>query len=745
MTLKLTPNKGLSLASLLKTQPKAPNPANVARAIPNASPEHKPILESIVHQTDAKLAAEDAFLATHMAKPNPAPNSEEVQLSRLLEDDFPFDPSQLEAVYGIVQQQFACLTGAAGTGKTTVTKKIVDLLKDGLGSVDLATYWKPAQEGVDEEDEEAAVPEHRVPSIAIAAFTGRAAQMVKKNFPVDWHSNIMTIHRMLGFVPEFFEEFDVETGSIRKTMRFVPTYTKDLKLPWDIIVIDEAGMVGLDLWHMVWAAAKRGCRVILIGDINQLPPTHGKSIFGFAMSEWPSWELTHVHRQKGANNSIVDNAHRVLKGLKPASDSPTPLSMKNQKSTLEALTFMLKNKDWRFLTVDVDEGSVKAGAYIRESLRVLKNSTFYDPNRDAVITAINGYDTAATGFALGQDTMNRELSVMLNPDSPRYIIDAGRERRVFAVGDKVMATKNDWAAGITNGMTGIVTGITEHGTYAGDRRAFGRQDLVDQFLADSDDDEPFELTLEDFSSHSFGGSEEKEKAGRGPASHMITIEFGEGRSAITMTFSTQAEVGSIQLAYVVTCHKMQGGEAPLVFVVVHQSHKRMLNREWLYTAITRAAGRCVLLVTRDGVGAALGKQSIKGKTLADKVAAFQALQKVGIAGAAVKVNMPRRSDMMKVEVTHKVEVTTTIRMERVNEPAPAKRVVDGGDITPTRVALPQQVKLFPQVGAAKVEMHLRDLRSQRLLPRPIPPAPPQKKVVAKPFSLADLIRKKNNA
>src|SRR3546814_3621777 len=108
--------------------------------------------------------------------------------------------------------------------------------------------------------------------------------------------------------------------------------------------------------------------------------------------------------------------------------------------------------------------------------------------------------TGQVGFALGQDTMNRELSMILNPDEPRWVIDAGRERRNFAIGDKVMATKNDWEAGITNGMTGIVTNIVEHGDYTGNRAAFGRQDLVDAYLEELDDesDEAHGLSLEDF-------------------------------------------------------------------------------------------------------------------------------------------------------------------------------------------------------------------------------------------------------
>src|SRR3546814_6131721 len=112
-----------------------------------------------------------------------------------------------------------------------------------------------------------------------------------------------------------------------------------------------------------------------------------------------------------------------------------------------------------------------------------------------------------------------------------------------------------------------------------------------------------------------------------------------------MAFASKAEVGTIQLAYVVTCHKMQGGEAPLVFVIVHLSHKRMLTREWFYTGVTRASQRCVVLYTRDGVGNAIGKQAIKGKPLEAKIRSFQEAQKIGLAGASVTVRLPTRSSL----------------------------------------------------------------------------------------------------
>src|SRR3546814_20955955 len=73
------------------------------------------------------------------------------------------------------------------------------------------------------------------------------------------------------------------------------------------------------------------------------------------MVNWPTWELTHVHRQQGVNNSIVDNAHRILKGLRPISDSPKPLKLKDKESAIDTLKWMLSDKDWRFAMIEVDE------------------------------------------------------------------------------------------------------------------------------------------------------------------------------------------------------------------------------------------------------------------------------------------------------------------------------------------------------------------------------------------------------
>lgn len=697
--------KGLNLAG---AKPKLPDPKIITD-----SKEFKSVLREEVHRTDAELAEGERILnmtpagVTIKSATEENISSESAKLSRLVDDDFPFDESQLLAVNGMIQQQYACLIGAAGTGKTTLEQKLVDLLQDGLDEIDMSQYWKRGVPA-DDADDDYEIPEKLIPSILMCSFTGRSTQMTKKNFPKEWHGNIMTIHRALGFYPEFYQDLDPESNELVNKRRFVPSYTADMQMPWDIIIIDECGMLGLDLWHQLWAATKPGARIYMIGDINQLPPTHGKSILGFALSKWPTWELTHVHRQQGANNSIVDNAHRILKGLRPVSDSPQQLSIlaptskadaneANQKM-LESLTYMTRNHDWRFLTVDIDAEHKVAAIRIRQMLKLL-HGKIYEPNRDFVVTPINGYEPTAPGFSLGQAPMNQELVVMLNQDSPRYIIDGGREKKNFAVGDKVMATINDYEAGITNGMTGIIISIAEHGGYIGDTRRFGLVHEVNEYFAGlvDEDDDDVEFSLDEMVADSAMGMDElkkKEQGERGPASHIVTVRFGEGDHAFEIAFGSKSEVASLMLAYVATCHKLQGGEAPLVFVICHQQNKRPLCREWLYTAVTRGSHRVVLLQTKQGVGFAVSKQTIKGANLKAKIASFAKLTEEGLIGAAVKVKLPHPRSLV-------TDVVTQTGSQIADEEAPQQREAPRN----AEQEIPRQPTPSIKVGSLHIHIH----------------------------------------
>lgn len=698
------------------------------------------------------------------------------KLSQLISDDFPFDESQLAAVNGMIRYDAACLTGAAGTGKTTVTKKLIDSLLKQLPSkaVDLKAYFTKGDAANPEDpDDDYEIVKQYVPSVCAVSFTGRATQMIKKNFPRDWHGNIMTIHRALGFMPEWYDDVDPESMLIKKKMRFVPSYTADFQLPWDIILIDEAGMLGLDLWKQLWAAMKPGCRVYFIGDINQLPPVHGRSVFGFALAKLPSWELTEIHRQKGKHNAIVDNAWRVINGQMPVSEG-------------------------NFAMIELRGDATYASRQVRAIVPKLKEQGIYEPNRDTIITPING-EEGSRGYALGQLPLNRQFSTTFNPneETPRFIIDAGRVKQRFAVGDKVMATKNDHEAGITNGMTGIITAIEDNAAYAGDRNRFGKLDDVNAFFAEDESavENDFELHDLDAMMEEIGKrmDDAKEKAERGPASHVVTVRFGEEEHGREMAFSTLSEVSSLMTAYVVTCHKMQGGESPTIIIICHDAHKAMMYSEWLYTAITRASARCILLYSKDALRAAISKRKIKGKNLKEKIETFNRLiVGNGIVGPSVTVPLPeidyddsdsvitglpavasglpagiqlRPSFVAKqaaqikpdsasvgqqanapqaepakvvVEHVHTHRVIITEIHEAARSPSQEQpSVVDGGELHPT----PIKPRLIPQLGAIRTMLANEDQQAIRLLtysPTPIALPAPTKPKHKNPFAALGL-------
>jgi exodeoxyribonuclease V alpha subunit len=592
---------------------------------------------TLIRQTTANADADAKVVAQMLARPTPEvieiPHAQETsrpKLSSLIAKDFQFDESQLAAIEGIRGQQYACLTGSAGTGKTTVTKAVVDAIQQDIGYIDMKEYWKKNPDG-----DAPPTPERLVPAVTCVAYTGKASQQIKRNFPEDWHGNIMTIHRNLGFYPEFYEDFnDLGDGMVpKRKRRFVPAYTRANPLPWKTLVIDEAGMLSTDLWHQLWDACTPETRIIMIGDINQLVPTHGKSIFGFAMAKWPTWELTTIHRQKGQNNSIVDNAWRVIHGKKPISDKH-------------------EDPNWKFISQKIDTDPRKASRQIRAWLKQVKSDRLYDPHRDVVITPINAFKQGP-GFELGQEPLNQELTMMFAGDEGRYVIDGGRDRRQFAIGDKVMVTQNDHEQELTNGMTGIVTKIVPNGAYRGNAARYGLLSEVNRYLADEpDNDMPkaggidLDKLMKQLAS---GEVQSKDDTLRGPSSHIVTVEFDQGASVRTVDFGSLTEIHSLMLAYVVTCHKMQGGEAYMVIIICHQAHGRMLNREWLYTAITRASDKCVLLYTDMGLSKAVATQSIKGATLKEKVESFNQLQmpKAEFGGAAlmkIQLPNPRKAD-----------------------------------------------------------------------------------------------------
>lgn len=552
--------------------------------------------------------------------------------------NFKPDESQQAAVRGLAKVQYGCLIGAAGTGKTSTVKILLNTLLNGdaeagieplrIRKVNLKKYFERDEEALDEDYEEEVDEEGLIPAIAFVAYTGQATQVLKKNLPHGWKANAMTIHSLLGFVPESFNKDD---GS--DSIRFVPTYTYQNKMPWNVIFVDEASMVNVTLWHQLLEAAPEGCRFYMIGDLNQLPPPIGQGILGFALVKWPVFELTTVHRQADeAANKIVDAAWNVLQGKPIQFDDP------------------VKDKNWRIISFNIDHNPDTAHKQIIAAAKQLAakkvpvdvdptEPAIYDPWRDRIMCAMNGYNEGDVASSVGQFPINESLSqVFSDPNDPRIIINVKRGVKKFKVGFRVMATKNEGQGTpdrVTNGLTGKIIGIEPNDDWVGDRSLVGYEDIVQknrqafvlQALGrtaayDPDDTEDADdFNLSELKDIRVGGEtqEEERDSLAGPASHIVTVQFDNGA---TRVYRRNGQIDQLAIAYASTVHKTQGAEMPTAIIVVHHAQRKMLSRELLYTAVTRASQRVVILQTEFGMRLALGTQRIYGNNLKEKAVTY---------------------------------------------------------------------------------------------------------------------------
>lgn len=605
-------------------------------------------LADAVAEYDAQLRAAKVYDSEHV-------DAVLQRATNILEGvTFNLDDSQRQAVIGLLNSHYGCLMGAAGTGKSTCVRFLLNGLINGwpsegiepmrIAAVDIASYSAAARQAkaalaaidegtgddIDVEEEEAdESAKVIVPAIALVAFTGQAVQVLKKNLPPNWRRNAMTIHSLLGYAPE---EYINAAGE--QKWRFAPTYTRVHKMPWDAIVIDEASMVNIDLYHQLIDAAKETCRIYFVGDLNQLVPAIGQGIFGFALAKLPVFELTTIHRQADeAANKIVDVAWSILKGkFNPETDLDDPTT----------------NANWRVIGMKISNESAQAHQQISAIAKGLSQRkvpkrvnpdepAIYDPWRDRILTPMNGYNEESTGALLGQFPLNETLAQVFADGHERMLIDFKKGIKRFAVGYRVMATKNEGANVIdrvTNGLTGIIESIEPNPDWMGDWRLVGFESMVrknrSQMAADAlalgnDSDAQQAYAMQeslkaldkiDFSSVEGLLDQQPEERQSGPSSHIVVVKFDNGA---TRVYRLNADIEQLQIAYASTVHKAQGSEMPTVLIVVHHLQKRMLFRESLYTAVTRARERVVFLYTDYAFRIAQANQKISGSTLAQKI------------------------------------------------------------------------------------------------------------------------------
>ena len=389
------------------------------------------------------------------------------------------DEMQRKAVVEAVKNGVLVITGGPGTGKTTTINAII-------------RYFET-------EDME----------ILLAAPTGRAAKRMTE--ATGWEA--VTIHRLL--------ELSGVPSDDRSTASFERNEENPLEA--DVIIIDEMSMVDIFLMNALLKAVSVGTRLILVGDINQLPSVGPGCVLKdiIRAGSCPVVQLTRIFRQASQSDIIV-NAHKINRG--------------------EHVTLDNKSRDFFFLQRQ------DPNVILRVVLALVQEKM---PRYvDARPTDIQVLTPMRKG-SLGVENLNEMLQRYLNPPSPEKN-EKETARGRFREGDKVMQIKNnyqiEWEARNRYGIA-IDKGT---GIFNGDMGIVQQIDLLAETM---------EVLFDDYR---------------------------------TVTYSFQM-LEELELAYAVTIHKSQGSEYPAVVIPLLTGPRMLMNRNLLYTAVTRACS-CVTLV-----------------------------------------------------------------------------------------------------------------------------------------------------
>ncbi len=404
----------------------------------------------------------------------------EKKLSVIEKDaEIELDELQRRAVIEAVKHGLTVITGGPGTGKTTTINAIIKYFEE--------EYLE----------------------VLLAAPTGRAAKRMTEATGCE----AKTIHRLL----------ELNGGSSEATGNAVFERNEQNPLEADVIIIDEMSMVDISLMHALLKAINIGTRLILVGDVNQLPSVGPGNVLKdiIRSEEFPVVCLTKIFRQ-ATQSDIVVNAHKINRG--------------------ESVTLDNHSKDFLFLKRD--DVNVIISVIITLIQKKLPN---YVNARALDIQVL----TPMRKGQLGVERLNVILQQYLNPPAKDK-----REKELagglFREGDKVMQIKNnyqlEWELRSGQGIT-VERGS---GIFNGDMGVI--------------------RTINEFS-------------------ELITVEFDEGR----FVEYSYKQLEELELAYAITIHKSQGSEYPAVILPLLTGPQLLMNRNLLYTAVTRAK-KCVCLV-----------------------------------------------------------------------------------------------------------------------------------------------------
>lgn len=500
-----------------------------------------------------------------------------------------------EITYNSKQQEFidlassgisCCLIGAAGTGKTTCMKGTVSSLS------------QSSKTGVLQNHDHRYLPSG-VPGIVVCAYTRRATNNIRRNMSEEMKGNCITIHKLLEYGPEYFTILN-DNGEERTSMRFAPMRNESNPLPAEIttIIFEESSMISTTLYKEVLDALSHSVQIIFLGDIQQLPPVFGPAILGFKLSELPTVELTEVYRQ-ALESPIIRLAHRILSG-KPISPTELPewnvpnLTIKPWKKKIEAESAL--NVTEKFFDAAYEKG-------------------LYNPEDDIILIPFNkAYGTIEINKSIANHLARKKGVVV-------WEVISGFIKHYFSIGDKVLYDRED----------AIILDIYPNPSYTGvspQREStfldyWGHNNTPKEFTDIGSSGENTNEDIDFLLAQVAADDEERVTQ----SSHHIKLRMMDSDTEKTITKA--AEVNSLILGYALTFHKSQGSEWEKVFLLIHNSHATMMQRELLYTGVTRAKKELYIICEPDTFTKAITSQRIHGNTLAEKAMYFRGKVEAG--------------------------------------------------------------------------------------------------------------------
>lgn len=554
---------------------------------------------STATESTAKIAVMDAL--AKLSAPEPANSAAIATAPNVIE----WNAEQRAAIESAMDGKAFCLIGAAGTGKTTTVKQVMrETLDRNVRRIANTT---------------SNVLKNGLPGIVLVSFTNRAVRNLAKALAElpQLRPHCVTIHKLLEYGPEYYEEFNEDTESYKTKMRFVPGRTKLNPLTEvEICIVDEASMVDVTLFKKLQDALPNAV-FIFLGDLNQLQPVFGDPILGFKLAELPVIELTRVYRQAMTSPIIAFQHNYTLKGFMPSDKDLEVISAK-----AEGLTFVPVTKNPAMATRDKDEREhlnermvAGFGKYFEAAFLQGK----YTPGEDIILMPFNK--------SFGCDEMNRHIAQFISrmKGAEVHEILAGREKHYYAIGDHIVYDKREWHIqkiernpkyigdvplpastkldrwGVMHGSVSLAAQLEEATTGKLERIL----DVMDLNIADA---------------------EEVERA----ASHLVTLVNLEDSNLVEI-LSTSGEINATEFGYAISVHKSQGSEWRKVYLFMLEQHRIMFSRELLYTGMTRAKEELVVFFSpnktlgkkESSIAKCIQRQQIPGKTWRDKMPHFQ--------------------------------------------------------------------------------------------------------------------------